>query len=74
MKLKGGAKGFLVSWAQVIAGLRKAPEEYLLEPLFLEQSKGSQALKSGIEVYRRAKKGDKRSAQGAGCGRTPQAD
>ena len=52
-------EAFLLNWEQVINGLRKPPGEDLLEPLFLEQIKSSPALKADIEVYRRARAGEK---------------
>ena len=52
-------EAFLLNWEQVLSGLRKPPGEDLLEPLFLEQIKSSPALKADIEIYRRARVGER---------------
>ena len=52
-------ESFLNNWEPVLAGMREPLDERILEPLLLEQLKNVQALKLEIEVYYRARKGER---------------
>lgn len=52
-------KRFVKKWDATIAGMREPPEDYILRDILLRQIRSSLLLKYDIEVFDRAREGDK---------------